>query len=264
MHGGEAGSRIKAQNLKPEGCGNGASGTYYLARQDMLIIDNNGITTDKVTQVYGQRRNQKDFTEEYMLAENTIIESGSSVSVKNSISSIMFPTLSMKANTRLRLDIPVPSLTIKYRQHFVVDPSTVIDFTPVTSEVKFETVSNNTSFNTVNLGTILFSKSLVIDVSQITLNQRIYDPSESNRRETSLKLFADSIEVKEQADISADRVLMYAKESLKVNSNAKIRSTIENECTTDGIGNKDLYECMDLEFDGDKMDEAYVLKQYNQ
>ena len=79
-----------------------------------------------------------------------------------------------------------------------------------------------------------------------------------------MKLFADSIEVKEKADISADRILMYAKESLKVNSNAKIRSTIENECTTDGIGNKDLYECMDLEFDGDKMDETYVLKQYNQ
>lgn len=32
VHGGEAGSKVKAQELKPEGCGNGASGTYYLAR----------------------------------------------------------------------------------------------------------------------------------------------------------------------------------------------------------------------------------------
>ena len=53
VHGGEAGSKV----VNPEGCGNGASGTYYLARQDMLIIDNNSITTNKVTQVYGQRRN---------------------------------------------------------------------------------------------------------------------------------------------------------------------------------------------------------------
>lgn len=57
VHGGEAGSKVKAQKLLPEGCGNGASGTYYLARQDMLIIDNNNIKTDKVTQVYAQRRN---------------------------------------------------------------------------------------------------------------------------------------------------------------------------------------------------------------
>ena len=49
VHGGEAGSGIKKKMLKPEGCGNGASGTYYLARQDMLIIDNNNIITDKVT-----------------------------------------------------------------------------------------------------------------------------------------------------------------------------------------------------------------------
>jgi hypothetical protein len=77
-------------------------------------------------------------------------------------------------------------------------------------------------------------------------------------------LFADSIEVKEGADISADRVLMYAKESVKVNSGAVIRSTIDNECTTDGVGNRDLYECMDLEFEKNKMDEAYVLRQYNQ
>lgn len=81
----------------------------------MLIIDNNGIQTDKVTQLYAQRRNQKDFTEEYMLAENTIIESGSQIQVRNSIDSIMFPTLSMKANTLMKFEIPVPNLTIKYR-----------------------------------------------------------------------------------------------------------------------------------------------------
>lgn len=57
---------------------------------------------------------------------------------------------------------------------------------------------------------------------------------------------------------------MYAKESVKVNSGAVIRSTIDNECTTDGVGNRDLYECMDLEFEGNKMDEEYVLRQYNQ
>jgi hypothetical protein len=72
-----------------------------------------------------------------MLAENTIIESGSTVQVKNTISSIMFPTLSMKPNTKLIFDINVPNLTIKYRQHFVVDPSTVIDLTRITNEVKF-------------------------------------------------------------------------------------------------------------------------------
>lgn len=56
--------------------------------------------------------------------------------------------------------------------------------TTITNEVKFETVSNNTEFNTVSLGTVLFSKSLLVDVSAITLNKRIYDPSESNTRET--------------------------------------------------------------------------------
>lgn len=71
-----------------------------MAHEDMLRIDNDGIITNKFTRLYGQRQNQIDFKNEFMLAENTIISEGTQVEINNGgISSFMFPTLTMEAKS---------------------------------------------------------------------------------------------------------------------------------------------------------------------
>lgn len=164
MHGG--GTGFQYADAKPEGCGNGGAGTVYMAHEDMLRIDNNGIITNKFTRLYGQRQNQIDFKNEFMLAENTIISEGTQVEINNGgISSFMFPTLTMEAKSQMRFNIPIPTLTLKYRKHFVVHPTTVIDFTPITQKVEFVSTSEDTLYNIVNLGSVLFNKFLKISVS---------------------------------------------------------------------------------------------------
>jgi len=86
----------------------------------------------------------------------------------------------------MRFNIPIPELTLKYRKHFVVHPSTIIDFTPITSKVEFVSTSEDTLYNIVNLGSIYFNKFLKISVSQLTLNGNILDPKDSLTRETTL------------------------------------------------------------------------------
>lgn len=177
----------------------------------------------------------------------------------------MFPTLTMQTNTKMVFATDVPALTIKYRQQFAVDPTTLIDLTRITNEVKFESVTNDTSYKYVSLGTVLFSKSLQIDqVEAITLNSKMYAPVTANQ--TSINLFANNITVSEGADISADRILMFASSNLTVEQRATIKSTILNECSTDAESNQELYECMDLEFDSHRqvLNETYILKQYNE
>ena len=98
VHGG--GTGFQYADAKPQGCGNGGAGTVYMAHEDMLRIDNNGIITNKFTRLYGQRQNQIDFKNEFMLAENTMIAEGTQVEINNGgITSFMFPTLTMEANS---------------------------------------------------------------------------------------------------------------------------------------------------------------------
>jgi hypothetical protein len=98
VHGG--GTGVQYADAKPQGCGNGGAGTVYMAHEDMLRIDNGGLITNKFTRLYGQRQNQIDFKNEFMLAENTIISEGTQVEINNGgITSFMFPTLTMEANS---------------------------------------------------------------------------------------------------------------------------------------------------------------------
>ena len=55
VHGGGTGGQYA--DAKPQGCGNGGAGTVYMAHEDMLRIDNDGIITNKFTRLYGQRQN---------------------------------------------------------------------------------------------------------------------------------------------------------------------------------------------------------------
>ena len=128
----------------------------------------------------------------------------------------MFPTLTMEANSRMKFRIPIPVLTVKYRKHFVVHPTTVIDFTDITKKVEFVSTSEDTLYNIVNLGTVQFTKFFKIAVSQLTLNGNIYDPNDSLERETTLAFYADSVDIQNGANIWADKILIYSNKSLSI------------------------------------------------
>ena len=199
-----------------------------------------------------------------MLAENTIISEGTQVEINNGgINSFMFPTLTMEANSRMKFRIPIPILTVKYRKHFVVHPSTIIDFTDITQKVEFVSTSEDTLYNIVNLGSVLFTKFLKISVSQLTLNGNIYDPTDSLTRETTLQFFANSVDIKNGANIWADKILMYSSNSFTIDEKAEIKSTKPHECTLDKLGNMDLYECIDLEYESDAINSTYLIQSYN-
>jgi hypothetical protein len=71
------------------------------------------------------------------------------------------------------------TLAIKYRSHFVVDNTTLIDTTMIKRGVSFESIVDKTSmFNVVQLGKTLFSKKISIDVSHLIINGDLIDPND--------------------------------------------------------------------------------------
>ena len=118
--------------------------------------------------------------------------------------------------------------------------------------------------NLVHLNDVFFSNALRVDVHYLILSGKIADPLESRPRKTTLKLYGGKVDVRETASLYADRLFLFANETIKVGKNAIIASTQPNECTTDNKGNLDLYECMPPEYDGDMLTREYVLAYFNE
>jgi len=56
---------------------------------------------------------------------------------------------------------------------------------------------------------------------------------------------------------------MFSNDTFEIENNSVIKSTKPYECTTDKLGNKDLYECMDLEFESETINATYLVNHYN-
>ena len=69
--------------------------------------------------------------------------------------------------------------------------------------------------------------------------------------------------VKSGANILADNIVMFSNETFEIEGNSLIKSTKPYECTTDKLGNKDFYECMDLEFESAALNATYLVNHYN-
>ena len=72
------------------------------------------------------------------------------------------------------------NLEVRYRSHFTVEDSTLLDFSKITSSVKFQTIVKDQDYNVVRLGDTLFSRKLVIESGDIEIRGNIYDPSEQD------------------------------------------------------------------------------------
>ena len=65
------------------------------------------------------------------------------------------------------------------------------------------------------------------------------------------------------ANILADKIVMFSNDTLEIEANSLVKSTKPYECTTDKLCNKDLYECLDLEFESEAMNATYLVDHYN-
>lgn len=147
----------------------------------------------------------------------------------------------MYENTKMVFDFSSTSnLEVRYRSHFTVEDSTLLDFSKITSSVKFQTIVKDQDYNVVRLGDTLFSRKLVIESGDIEIRGNIYDPSEQDQSSktvvpsSQIHLLADSkLKIENNAELNAAKIFLYSNDSLAISgSGAKIRSLINNECTS--------------------------------
>ena len=81
-----------------------------------------------------------------------------------------------------------------------------------------------------------------------------------------IELYSKRIRVYYSSTLKAQAIFLFANETIQMNYNAKIMSTLEHEChdaTTDK-DNKDLYQCMNYDLNEDKpLNFEYIIKNYN-
>ena len=147
----------------------------------------------------------------------------------------------MYENTKMVFDFSSTSnLEVRYRSHFTVEDNTLLDFSKITSSVKFQTIVKDQDYNVVRLGDTLFSRKLVIESGDIEIRGNIYDPSEQDQSSktvvpsSQIHLLADSkLKIENNAELNAAKIFLYSNDSLAISgSGAKIRSLMNNECTS--------------------------------
>ena len=123
---------------------------------DLLLIDNENHVSDKYTQISATQRAPKDYPGEYIMAENLLIAEGAHLNVKNlGVNAILFPTLQMFQNTKISFDLTsVDNFVLKYRNHFSVHETTILDFTKIKQSTQIQSIAaaGDTEFNLVALG----------------------------------------------------------------------------------------------------------------
>lgn len=170
-----------------------------------------------------------------MIAQSFYIGDHVNIIIKNEgISSILFPSLFMMSYSTMKFDIErVGELTVKYRNFFFVSQTTLIDFTKASLGVKFESIEMDTWYNHVSLGETLFSRSLIIEVSRLFIQNSTYDPNPtdlSDIRRGSIVFITNEITIEPLAKVEAGKIFMFANDSISIEEGAKVNSLIENEC----------------------------------
>jgi hypothetical protein len=77
-----------------------------------------------------------------MLAEVLYIDYRTNVLVKNDlVNEILFPSLQMLPYSNITFDFnKAASITVKYRRHFSVDATSILDFTKISHSTVFKSV----------------------------------------------------------------------------------------------------------------------------
>ena len=66
-----------------------------------------------------------------------------------------------------------------------------------------------------------------------------------------------------EAKISANSIFMYSGNTIEIEEEAVIESTVQHECTTDNTGNTDLFMCIPTDYDETSLDQARLLDYFN-
>jgi hypothetical protein len=260
--GGDGGSYY--QDASPAGCANAAAGTAFFWALDLMLVHNWNKTSDKYTQFSATTRHPQ-FPNEYILSEYLYIGQGTNINIKNrDVTSILFPTLEMFSNTRMIFDIDnVNQFTLKFRNHFAVDKTNLLDFTKIGNQVQFQSISENTEYNLVALGKTMYSQNLLINSTYIDIGELIEDPNPSLTAVSTIQMYAKTIWLESEADIQASSIFLYANDSVKMGDGVSIKSKAGNECTTDATGNTDLYSCMPSDYEDSSLTSLRLLDYFN-
>lgn len=219
INGGLGGTPARSTQ-SPNPCSNGAAGTAYFWGLDLLLIDNENHISDKYTQISATQRAPQDYPGEYIMAENLLIAEGAALNVKNlGVNSILFPTLQMFENTKILFDLTsVDNFVLKYRNHFSVHESTILDFTKIKQSVQIQSIAaiGDTEFNLVALGQTTFTNSLLVNATNIVLNANITDPNASPSAFNKIQLYATDIYMQPRSSLTASKVFLFSNKTVNI------------------------------------------------
>lgn len=266
-YGGRAGAQADDNG---KGCGTGAAGTVFFKQQDALYISNGDRKTDKVTQVAAARRSSA-YPSEDLVATIVWIEGGANVNIKNSnMPSVLFPQLTMRDASSLVFDFDnTAELTIKYVTNFAVDQVSKIDVTKISKHTRFQAADTDDN-SYVQLGEVQFSEDISILASDVELQARLVDPSETdaldNKKDGRIIIISNRLQILQNVQLKAPNIFLYANESIDIMKGSSLRSLKASSCntrtSTDWLSQ--MYKCMSNDFAAASFDFAYFLEYYNQ
>lgn len=234
----------------------------------MLYISNGNRKTDKVTQVAAAQRSSA-YPAEYLIAKAVWIEGGANVNIKNSnMVSILFPQLTMRGASSLVFDFDnTAELTIKYITTFAVEQVSKIDVTKISKHTRFQ-ASDTDDNSYVQLGEVQFSEDISILASDVELQARLVDPSETdvldNSKDGRIIIVSNRLQILQDVQLKAPNIFLYANESIDIMKGSSLRSLKASACntrsSTDWIDQ--MYKCMSNDYAG-SLDFAYFIEYYN-
>jgi hypothetical protein len=104
---------------------------------------------------------------------------------------------------------------------------------------------------------------LLINSTYIDIGELIEDPNPRPSAPSTIQMYAKSIYLESDADIQADKIFLYANESVKMGDGVSIKSKTESECTTDASGNTDLYQCMPTDYEDSSLTTLRIFDYFN-
>jgi hypothetical protein len=95
----------------------------------------------------------------------------------------------------------------------------------------------------MTLGKVIFSRSLEIEVDQLSLYNDIKDVDvlEEDKLTGTIGIWTNDLTIHEGVTIEAPKIVLFANDSLIIKEEVELKSSIKNECYLETDGNKKLY-----------------------
>ena len=126
-----------------------------------------------------------------------------------------------------------------------------------------DVVTDEGGFGDVFLGDVHFSNNFKMISTQVVVQGNITDPNRKYNPNTRIEFFADTLDVYGGTLMEANKIILYANESLLIYADCIIRSTDSGACYTERDGNPNLYQCIDPELQDPSVNYTTMLDFFN-